>query len=94
MSKVDRVGERNINNFGSEMIIVNSYMKFNDKHKRNYTYIDVYFPEYDWTFKGTTYSNFKKGLIKRQYDRRVYRNGKIGEGKYKVRYENNKKNKE
>ena len=90
MSKVDRVGERNINNFGSEMIIVNSYMKFNDKHKRNYTYIDVYFPEYDWTFKSTTYSNFKKGLIKCPYDRSVYGIGYIGEGKYKVSYENGK----
>ena len=34
-SKVDRIGEKNINNFGSEMVIVDSYMRFNDKHKRN-----------------------------------------------------------
>ena len=39
---IDRIEEKGINDFGSEMIIVNSYMKFNDKHKRNYTYIDVY----------------------------------------------------
>ena len=29
---IDRIGEKGINDFGSEMIIVNSYMKFNDKH--------------------------------------------------------------
>lgn len=56
---INRTGEKGINNFGSEMIIVNSYMKFNDKYKRNYTYVDVYFPEYNWTFKGVRYESFK-----------------------------------
>ena len=47
--KIDRIGETGRNNFGSEMIIA-EYRKYSD--------IDVYFPEYDWTFKGTTYDHF------------------------------------
>ena len=74
-SKIDRIGERNINNFGSEMIIV-GYRKYSD--------IDVYFPQYDWTIKGVTYQNFKKGEIKSPYEKRVYGVGYIGEGKYKT----------
>ena len=45
-SKIDRIGEKNINNFGSEMVIV-EYKKYSD--------IDIYFPEYDWTTKNNTY---------------------------------------
>ena len=84
IAKINRKGEKNYNNFGSEMIIVNSYMKFNDKHKRNYTYIDVYFPKYNWTFKDATYSNFKNGNIKCPYEKRYFGIGYLGEGKYKV----------
>ena len=51
------------NNFGSKMEIVNEYKKYNEKLKRNYTYVDVYFHDYDWTFYGATYNNFKKGKI-------------------------------
>ena len=40
-SKIDRVGEENVNNFGSKMIIVEYRMNRD---------IDVYFPEYNWTF--------------------------------------------
>ena len=36
--KIDRIGEKGVNNFGSEMIIV-EYRKSSD--------IDVYFPEYN-----------------------------------------------
>ena len=75
MSKIDRTGEEGYNNFGSEMIIV-EYRKAID--------IDVYFPEYNWTFKGATYQSFKKGNIKCPYERTVYGVGYIGEGKYKV----------
>ena len=89
-SKVDRIGEKNINNFGSEMIIVNSYTRFNDKHKRNYTYIDVLFPQYNWIAKGVQYDNFKKGSVKCPYERTIYGVGYIGEGKSKVS-ENSKK---
>ena len=83
-SKIDRTGEKGINNFGSEMVIVNSYMEFNDKHKRNYTYFDVYFPKYNWTFEHVLYNNFKKGNIKCPYERRYYEVGYLGEGKYDI----------
>ena len=71
---IDRTGERGINNFGSEMIIT-EYRKYSD--------IDVYFPEYNWTFKGARYQKFKKGDIKCPYEPRVYGIGYLGEGEYK-----------
>ena len=74
--KIDRIGEESYNSFGSKMVI-NEYRKWDD--------IDVYFPEYDWTFKHVNYSNFKKGGIKCPYELRVYGVGYLGEGKYKVR---------
>ena len=74
-SKINRIGEKIINNFGSEMIIV---------EYRGYMNIGVYFPQYNWTFKNTTYNNFKKGLIKCPYEKRYYRIGYLGEGKYKM----------
>lgn len=73
---IDRIGERNINAFKSEMVII-EYRKCND--------IDIYFPKYDWTFKGARYNEFKKGNIKCPYDRSVYRVGYLGEGKYKIK---------
>ena len=73
--KIDRIGERNYNTFGSEMIIA-EYRKYSD--------IDVYFPEYDWTFKNATYGHFKKGEIKCPYEPSVYGIGYLGEGKYKA----------
>lgn len=72
---IDRVGEENYNNFGSKMVIV--------KYKGALD-IDVYFPEYDWTFKNATYITFKNGNIKCPYEPRFYRIGYLGEGKYKV----------
>lgn len=75
-SKIDRTGEENINNFGSKMVIV-EYRKYSD--------IDVYFPEYDWTFKNAKYNPFKNGEIKCPYEKRVYGVGYLGEGKYKIR---------
>ena len=72
--KIDRTGEEGLNNFGSKMII-KEYRKCND--------IDVYFPEYDWTFKHAMYSNFKKGNVKCPYEPRTYGVGYLGEGKYK-----------
>ena len=74
-NKIDRTGEERLNNFGSKMIIV-EYRKYKD--------IDVYFPEYDWTFKHATYQSFKKGTIKCPYEPRVYGYGYLGEGKYKM----------
>ena len=73
--KIDRKGEKNYNNFGSEMIIA-EYRKYSD--------IDVYFPEYDWTFKNAKYQKFKNGNIKCPYERRYFGIGYLGEGKYKV----------
>lgn len=75
-SKIDRVGERNVNNFGSEMVII-EYRKYSD--------IDVYFPEYDWTTKNNTYQNFKNGKIKSPYDKSVFGVGYLGEGEYESR---------
>ena len=69
----DRTGEEGINNFGSKMIIT----KYIDSK-----YIDVYFSEYDWTFKNANYNAFKKGKIKCPYEPRLYRVGYLGEGKY------------
>lgn len=78
MSK--RIGERGLNNFGSQMIIV-EYRKYSD--------INVYFPQYNWTSKNTSYSSFKKGSISCPYERRIYDIGYLGEGKYKTK-ENSK----
>lgn len=73
--KINRIGERNTNKFGSEMVIV---------EYRGCTDIDVYFPQYDWMVKNRQYSNFKIGNIKCPYERRYYVMGYLGEGKYKV----------
>lgn len=75
-SYVNRVGEENYNNFGSKMIIV---------EYRNAHNIDVYFPEYNWVFKGAGYNKFKKGNVKCPYEKRCYDVGYLGEGKYKVK---------
>lgn len=75
-NKIDRTGEKNINNFGSEMVII-EYRKNND--------IDIYFPEYNWTAKNKTYQSFKKGKIRCPYERTTYGVGYIGEGEYKTR---------
>ena len=72
---IDRTGEEGLNNFGSKMII---------KEYRKRVDIDVYFPEYDWTFEHARYSNFKKGGIKCPYEPRYYGVGCLGEGKYKM----------
>lgn len=74
-AKLNRIGEENINNFGSKMIII----KYNNKRD-----IDIYFPEYDWVFKNAKYINFKNGQIKCPYESRIYGMGYIGEGKFKV----------
>ena len=74
--KIDRTGEIGYNNFGSKMVI---------KEYRNRKDIDVYFPEYNWTFKCARYDHFKNGNIKCPYEPRTYRVGYLGEGKYKTR---------
>ena len=77
---IDRTGERGINTFGSEMVIV---------EYRGALDIDVYFPEYNWTAKGVQYGHFKEGNVKCPYEKRYYGIGYLGEGKYKV-WENGK----
>ena len=72
--KINRIGEKSINNFGSEMIIT-EYRRALD--------IDVYFTEYNWTAKNVQYGDFKNGNIKCPYERRTYGVGYLGEGKYK-----------
>ncbi len=62
-SKIDRTGMEGVNNFGSKMII-SKYNNTND--------MDVYFPEYDWTFNHVKYDNFKKGKIKCPYEPRTF----------------------
>ena len=76
MNKIDRTGEERLNSFGSRMII---------KEYRKYSDIDVYFPEYNWTFKHTTYGNFKKGALVCPYEPRTCGVGYLGEGKYKTK---------
>lgn len=73
-NKIDRIGERNYNTFGSEMVIIEYRMNRD---------IDVYFPEYDWTAKNMQYTAFKNGEIKCPYERRTFGVGYMGEGKYK-----------
>ncbi|MDU6995948.1 MAG: hypothetical protein E6356_13895 [Terrisporobacter othiniensis] len=46
----------------------------------NYNDIDVYFPEYDWTFYNSFYQNFKSGSIRCPYERRYFGIGYLGEG--------------
>ena len=79
--KIDRIGEERVNKFGSKMVITGY---------RNARDVDVYFSKYDWTFKHTQYSNFKKGEIKCPYEPRIYGIGYFGEGKYKA-FKNGKK---
>ena len=73
--KIDRTGEEKYNSFGSKMII---------KEYKSNKDIDVYFPEYNWTFKHATYQSFKKGNIKCPYETRLFGVGYLGEGKYKI----------
>ena len=74
-NKIDRIGEEALNKFGSKIIV---------KEYRGARDIDVYFPEYDWTFEHAYYSNFKNGAIKCPYEPRYYSKGYLGEGKYRM----------
>lgn len=76
----DRTGEKRLNNFGSEMVIVDY---------RGCIDVDVYFPEYDWVYKSVTYQKFKDGGVKCPYERSVYGVGYFGNGEYKA-WENGK----
>ena len=73
--KIDRTGEEKYNSFGSKMII---------KEYKSNKDIDVYFPEYNWTFKHATYQSFKTGKINCPYEKRYFGKGYLVEGKYKM----------
>lgn len=75
LDRINRIGEENVNTFGSKMII---------KEYKSCMDMDVYFPEYNWTAKNVQYSHFKRGNVSCPYERRVYGIGYLGEGKYKV----------
>lgn len=75
VSKIDRVGEENSNNFGSKMVIVGYKSALN---------LDVYFPKYNWIAKNKEYKKFKNGNIKCPYEKRYYGVGYLGEGDYKA----------
>lgn len=70
---INKTGEEKVNSFGSKMVV---------KEYRNNKDIDVYFPEYDWTFEHAQYISFKKGNIKCPYEPRYFGKGYLGEGKY------------
>ena len=80
---INRTGEIGVNNFGSRMEII---------EYRTNTDMDAYFPQYNYVVRNVQYDNFKKGLIKCPYEPRLFNNGYLGEGKYKVK-ENGKQTK-
>ena len=73
--KIDRTGEEGYNSFESKMII---------SEYRGCMDVDVYFPEYNWTFKHAQYTSFKNKSIKCLYEPRYFGKGYLGEGKYKM----------
>ena len=73
--RINRTGEERLNKFGSKMII---------REYRGALDIDVYFPQYDWTFEHAQYTAFKRGTIKCPYESRYFGVGYLGEGKYKM----------
>ena len=77
---LNRNGEENYNSFGSLMTIT-KYINCDN--------IDVYFPEYNWTFYNSSYKEFKNGHIKCPYEARYCNMGYLGEGKYTVMESNN-----
>ena len=76
---IDRTGEINYNNFGSKMEII-EYRSARD--------IDIYFEEYNWTFKHNRYKDFKEGSVICPYERRFCGVGYLGEGEYTLRVDN------
>ena len=77
MNQKHYVGEKNTNNFGSEMII-SKYVNSKD--------IDVFFPTYNWAAKNVYCSNFVRGKIKCPYEPRLCNIGYVGEGKYSTKH--------
>lgn len=65
------------NKYGSKILIT----RYNGNKD-----IDVYFPEYNWTFEHALYRNFKSGNIKCPYEPRTFNVGYLGEGKYNLKF--------
>ena len=63
------MGEKRINNFGSEMIIV-------EEEKSR---VKVVFPKYKWSCK-CNYKDFKRGSVSCPYEPRLHKHGYLGEG--------------
>lgn len=82
--KDERLGEENINTFGSKMIIVNYY---------NYNNIDIYFPEFDWIYYHSSYKEFLNGHVKCPYEPRYHNIGFLGEGIHNIMESENIKSK-
>jgi hypothetical protein len=68
----DRVGEVNVNSFGSEMVIINYNTNVD---------VTVKFKDHGNT-KHTSYISFKNGTVRSPYDRTLYKIGYLGEGEY------------
>lgn len=69
-----RIGETNINTYGSKMVIQKYFSAVE---------VLVNFPETNYSTI-TSYDRFKRGIIKNPYDKSIYNIGFIGEGKYKI----------
>ena len=69
--KKERLGETKNNEYGNKMTIIEYINSHNVKIKFENGYITK-----------SDYRNFKKGIIRSPYDRRIYEIGYIGEGKY------------
>lgn len=78
--KYERVGEKNKNKHGTEMIII--------EYNRKDDIIIEFQDEYKYRTK-TTYQHFKKGSISNPYDKIIFGVGYIGEGKYSRTYNKN-----
>ena len=73
MDRYNRIGENNINRFGTNMIIV----EYTDSMNIVVEFQDVFKMK-----KVTTYHKFKTGNVSNPYDRKVCGVGYIGQGKY------------
>jgi len=84
VTKTDRIGITNTNNFGSLMSVYN-YRGSND--------IDIIFPENNCIVHNKKYLDFMKGKISSPYETRAFGVGYLGEGKHKTRENGKKTNK-
>lgn len=72
MQKINRVGESNVNRFGSKMRIV----EYKNSH-------DVLIEFENGYQTRTEYKHFKNGVVKNPYDKSIFGVGYVGEGEYK-----------